>query len=426
MRALTVLVVILTALLVPLFSMETPSNVYTYYFYMPTSGGRLVVFGVSQASLKLYKLNAEYMLINETSVSRYGRLEFNVEKGCYKLVSSSRILAIIYLTSENSWLTTLYTSVEGGYVGREFVLPFSPGDVAVHAFEDSEVTLYSGDGKKITSFKLWQNETKPVSLSTEVVRIVSTGRIAVGQHQEGGMMFMVDATGRFRGRNLFGAQHRSQGVLAAIAYQPCLVKAHIATSPGQVAEHRFTEDEVADMKLWEHRFEKDVFYWVESTGDITVLVGEGARGNTAGDLSGVAIAGLAPRDNIRVYAPTAMVLIPLGTGSAQVNGETQPVYEGQPIIYPRGSYEVVTEVPLIVEVLGAGVSSLADPSAYWYADGECLLSDKDIVYYGPPKPGSKPKESGFPVNMVTGVTGAAALVAILAVLLFKRRRPGKA
>ena len=69
--------------------------------------------------------------------------------------------------------------------------------------------------------------------------------------------------------------------------------------------------------------------------------------------------------------------------------------------------------PVIVEVLGT----------YW--DGFYILSDRDAVYYGPPKPSEKGKGGGgvlegIPVEAIAGITAAVAVVAIL--LVVKKRK----
>ncbi len=391
---------------------------YTYYFYLP-SRGMLTLVGVNQSIVEVYRLyGAEYVLVNKTGVNRFERLDLTLEKGFYELISTGRVTAVAWVDPD---ITTLYTSAKGGYVGREFILPGFTGVVAVHAFEDAKVVVYDSRGRRLQMFQLWQNETKLITLTGDVVfRVVSTGRIAVGQHADQGIMFMVDATGKFKGGNLFGGHHSTMGVLVVSAYQICRVKVNFVVPAGRTVEHVFTEKEVESNEFWEYSNTAEAFYWVVSTGDVTVLVGEGEHNNTAAMLRGISLAVLPAGETFRTFAPTAIIIVPFGDGTVRVNGEPQPAYIGQPIIYSaRGCYEVRADVPVTIEVIGTSSASLAESTAW--RDGECLVGNGDIVDYGSPKPSSKPRGGGFPISMITVAIPIAAL-AIIGILLVKRRR----
>lgn len=418
MVPIILLLIILTMYFVHCISER--QNVYTYYFYLPISGS-LTIVGVNQSSIIIYKLyGAEYTPLKELTVSRFEKVVLSIDRGFYKVVSKGRITIIASISE----LTTLYTSTEGGYVGKEFIIPRFSGDLAVHAFEDSEVMVYSADGKKLVSFKLWQNETKTITLlGSDIFRIVSSGRIAIGQHAEQGMMFMVDVRGKFRGRNLFGGHHSTMGVVVVSVYEPCKVRVH-PLPPAKAVEHKFTEEEVSKNAFWEHPNVHPTFYWVVSDGDVTILVGEGEYNNTAAMLRGIAVAVIPANEVFRTFAPTALIVIPFKDGTIWVNGESQAVFEGQPIIYPsRGKYEIVADVPVTIEVIGTSAASLAESTAW--RDGECLLSDRDIVDYGPPKPSKKPRGEMLPMHTIIIIIVVVAIVlgSILYIRHLKRLTP---
>ncbi len=74
-------------------------------------------------------------------------------------------------------------------------------------------------------------------------------------------------------------------------------------------------------------------------------------------------------------------------------------------------HSVKADQPVIVVVLGT----------YW--DGFYILSDRDAVYYGPPKPSEKGKGGGglgIPMEAIAGITAAVAVVAVL--LVVKKRK----
>ena len=391
-------------------------NKYTYYFYLPTRG-TLTLVGINASTVSVYKLTGvEYILKSKVNVDRLEKVTITLERGFYKLVSTERVVAVAWIDED---ITTLYTSTEGGYVGREFIIPGFTGVGAVHAFEDSEITIYDRRGKKLQEFRLWQNETKMIALTADIFRIVSTGRIAVGQHNDQGIMFMVDATGKFRGKNLFGGHHSTMGVLVISPYQTCKVRVHFAIAAGKVVEHVFTEKDVENNIFWEYPNTAEAFYWIVSTGDVTVLVGEGEYNNTAAMLRGVAMAVIPAKMTFRVFAPTAMIVIPFKSGVIRINDETQEVLKGQPIICPmRGSYEIVANIPVTIEIIGTSESSLAE-SKVW-RDGECLLSDKDIVDYGFPKPSAKPKR-GLSMTIIITIVIFMILLTMLIIFLLRRK-----
>ena len=233
---------------------------YTYYFYTPQSGWLLAI-ATSQTTLKLYRMtdvvSARYAEISEASLAKMETIRFNLTKGFYMIKASSRIIALLYIGPEDTVraaVTTQIPSTSGGYVGQEFLFIQLTAPLYIHAFEDAEVRAYNAEGKELGRITLGQNDTKEFKIAGvkpgDVIRISSTGRIAAAQVADQGMMFAVDATGRFKGNNLFGGHYETRGHIILLAYQPCKAVVYLGREKAKIGEHVFTNEEVFKNKYW--------------------------------------------------------------------------------------------------------------------------------------------------------------------------------
>ncbi len=332
--------------------------------------------------------------------------------------ASSRIIALLYIGPEDTVraaVTTQIPSTSGGYVGQEFLFIQLTAPLYIHAFEDAEVRAYNAEGKELGRITLGQNDTKEFKIAGvkpgDVIRISSTGRIAAAQVADQGMMFAVDATGRFKGNNLFGGHYETRGHIILLAYQPCKAVVYLGREKAKIGEHVFTDEEVFKNKYWTMARPRTSLYWITSTGNVSALVGEGDLGNTPPDMRGVAFAAICSGETFKTYAPSGIVIFPTAKGTVRIGEEAFQVDAGQPMVLYRGAYEITATMNLVIEALGNGEQDPQHPMSH---DGEYLLPDKDVgLNLGPPKPGVKRASEQPWLQIITIVIIATATVLVL-------------
>jgi len=338
-------------------------------------------------------------------------------EGYYLIESEKRIAAFIGGRPREGVIEGSFVpATSGGLVGKEFIFtPFTNLDII--AIEDSEVTVFDAKGKKTISFKLWQNETKELSLlKGEVFRVVSTGRIAIQvNHGYSAGYQLVDVRGLpfgrwfvFQGRA--GAFDRT--FMFVVPYEPCRVT---IVQRNEKLTHEFTASDVEAMRFWiAYTREYSAMIKITATGDISVFISNGnyyPNSTYPESVSGSQIA-LPPNMEYRFISP--------GGGAVFAPYDTNLELDGAKLFLAAGSYTPLSELtthslkadqPIIVEVLGT----------YW--DGFYILSDMDSVYYGPPKPSEKGKGGGglgLPVPM-EALAGVAVAIIVVLIVLKKRR-----
>jgi hypothetical protein len=166
---------------------------HVYYGYVPLRVGesgeaKLYIVGNHDGtSVKVLSL-PDIVVIAEFTVDKLEEKALSLPNGTFfKIVSDRPVTAILAGGDEveavTRSITTFYTSVDGGYVGREFVFrTFAKGRglgaYTLYAVEASEVTIFNSTGDEVISLKLSANEYKDFNLNpSEVHRLVSTGRV---------------------------------------------------------------------------------------------------------------------------------------------------------------------------------------------------------------------------------------------------------
>ncbi|RJS90652.1 hypothetical protein CW705_05805 [Candidatus Bathyarchaeota archaeon] len=164
---------------------------YIYFGYVPLNieYTRIYIVGNHDATgITIYSL-PEMEIIAKFVVDRMEEREVNVPSGSMLEIVSSKPATVILaggsdIAAVNASISTFYTSVEGGYIGREFIFRTfykeegSGGVYTVYALEKSEVTVYDSSGAKVMSFDLAPHEFKDFVLeSSKVYRISSTGYV---------------------------------------------------------------------------------------------------------------------------------------------------------------------------------------------------------------------------------------------------------
>ncbi|MEM2941150.1 MAG: hypothetical protein QW304_06345 [Thermoproteota archaeon] len=240
----------------------TPQTEYVYYGVIPeriydydpiqetdlSKGWRLVQATVATqgyisilasqdgTQVRVYTLPGKE-LVSEFSLNSMEKRYVPLPNGTMFKVVSNKLVSVLLISppprgipgvnaTEGPITTGFYLSVEGAYVGKEFVIETSQGLLGllhtIFAVEDAEVTLTAEDGTTQT-FKLKANtyrELQPKPL--KAYRITSTGNIMI----QGGYMdvtgtnmprsfFIPSAEGGFVGRRFYsGASDTSdEGIL---------------------------------------------------------------------------------------------------------------------------------------------------------------------------------------------------------------------
>ncbi len=281
--------------------------------------------------------------------------------------------------------------------------------------------MYDSKGRKLQEFQLRQNQSKPLNTAIyKVVRVVSTGRIAVVQGGAKSGTPLIDArgmpVGTFFQAVIWGL---TNPYILVVAYRPC--KVEIYRGEAKVYEHVFTEEDVNSMRVWFQRIETvHGFFRVASTGPVSVqtsvlrmefgsekLIGKKFPTTLGGQ------AAVPANVEYRVVVPGgAVVFTPFKT-TLEIDGGEITTVENQYAMLPGETVHTVkASQPVIVQVRGT-----EDDDAF------CVLSDKDLVFYGPPKTSVKKSGGGLRVEPVVAVAAVAALSAIAFITLKKIKRP---
>lgn len=405
----------------------TPTQEYRYYFFKGSilSGRRNVtIIGINDTThVKIYRLikgGAEKILEYETIVNRFEARSIDLttiyknitgvydEEVYYKIISDRRIAVLL---GEGDWHIGLVPSTKGGFLGSEFV--FAPGSwhgVYIYAFEDADITIYSVNGKILKKIKLWQNESTLIGLPKRtVIRVVSTGRIAIFNNEHNGGMAMISDRGRFRGKHLAGAVRTS---LFITAYEPCQVKIYDYTGK-LVGTHKFTKDEVESGKPFivdNLSYLTAVPIRVIATGDVTVVTDStGDWPAYRGNFFMYADAG----EELRIYTPGILVVFTPYDCKLWIDGQPIDSIANQYWhIIGNTTHMIKADKPLIVQIIHSHTVTYVPCDR----DAEIVLPQ--------PAPSSKGKESTenqFLRNIIPAIAVIAA-VAIIAIIVLKRRK----
>jgi len=377
---------------------------------------RLIKGGMEEVleyELTVNRLEAK--VVDLTKIYKNITGEYN-EEVYYKVVSDKRIALLL---GEGDWHIGLIPSTEGGFLGEEFI--FAPGSwhgVYIYAFEDAEVTIYDAKGKLLKKIRLWQNGSTLIGLpKREVIRIVSTGRIAIFNNEHNGGQAMISDQGRFKGRHLAGAVRTA---LFITAYEPCQVKVYDYTGK-LVGTHTFTKEEVEEGKPFiidNLSYLTAVPMRVIATGDVTVVTDStGDWPIYRGNFFMYADSG----EELRIYTPGSITIFTPYNCKLWI--------DGQPIDSTANQYWRLTgntthiikaDKPIIVQVTHSHTITY-------------VPCDKDAeVVLPPPSPSKKVPATGPMPGLMYGGTSlyyviliAIVIIVLLATMYLKLFRKSK-
>jgi len=189
----------------------------------------------------------EGRLLGEFALNSMERVELSLPNGSFFKVVSNRPLSVVLTggveVGESSGVSTFQTSVEGGYVGKEFVFLALESKYPsrgranllpqkVYALEESDVTIWDKNGTRRAEFRLLANGLKELSLTPDrVYRLEATGNVMVQTFAIGEFgsksCFYPAVEGGFLGRLFYGSGY----VPEAAGVPP--KRGFVASSPGR-------------------------------------------------------------------------------------------------------------------------------------------------------------------------------------------------
>jgi len=192
-----------------------------------------IVGGYDDTAVAVYQLPTQ-RLVKEFTVNRFEKAEVRLPNGTFFKVVSTRPAVVMLLGgigldgagpsqeggSDQPGISTFLTSLDGSYVGREFIfmaveINFSgflttAFPQRVFALEESQVTIWDAEARKVTEFKLPLNGVKELSLPAfRVYRLESTGHVMLQTFHIGERAARTCAyptpTGGFLGTTFYGS-----------------------------------------------------------------------------------------------------------------------------------------------------------------------------------------------------------------------------
>ncbi len=199
-----------------LTSLVSAQGAYTYYGHVPsdiwylngitvgqdvvgynlgtvrTSAPLFIIGDQDGTNVRVYALPAKAPLA-EFTVNRLERRVVDLPNGTFFKVVADKPATVQFLGSSSGDQdgTTFFTSVTGGYVGREFILMGVQRRVAgtestgglvyrIYALEDSDITITDAEGNQMPSFTLKANKARGFTFAPlTVYHIASSGYFMV-------------------------------------------------------------------------------------------------------------------------------------------------------------------------------------------------------------------------------------------------------
>jgi hypothetical protein len=354
--------------------------------------------------------------------------------------------------------TGFYTSTDGLYVGKEFILMTSgqvlPTSVYILALEKSTVTITDEDGTQITQFTLDANSYKPSSGNPnglalgypfKVYKIESTGNIMV---QSGSPPV---ETGR--SVSCFPVPAAKGGFVGTYFLTDSIAPGGWVWDPGEDYGYRISALEDTHVNIYDLQTQKviDSFSVARGTGVAKQPVGyaiavqsdnpvtlslihngsleqsleQASGGKYQGYANGVMFIDIRPNQETMIHLPTEAH----DEAYFFANNETQLTIDGTAHTIPAGSsyfynqpgtHTVESSNNVVVQVNFWPLTP--DYQGLWYGGAiiPCIETVNDI-----PNVTLTPIGGGFPMMYVIAGAGAGAVVVVVVVslLMMRRRKP---
>jgi len=438
-----------------LFSVK-PLNVrseeegYTYYGFIPSVvpdyGTLLVTGNHNNTHCRIYSL-PDKRLLEDFTLDKYELKAFNLPNGTlFKITSDKFITVLIKGRTEAGYyksdVTTTLPSVDGTYIGKEFVFPVTTGSIEftpyrIFSLEDAMVKIFRADGTLLKEIRLPANGFSGFAAENGTVyHIVSTGYIEVATFTFAEDYFVPAATGGFVGKTFYGSADRTQGGRGEGHYRRYTYISSIEGATVKIYDlnvHKFVKEvkvpprsivSIDTKNIFTHATFETGAYILTADRPVSVLYLSNYTGflNLQGYLSGleggVSVIGVGPDEKalVMIVGPEAYVFASKDCILTLNDLEFRLAADEYLALEP-GIYEVSTTQPVIIETV-----EFAPLKEGYYLTGfaEALpavetfdLTPADLKIKQPTE------ESNLTYYMIAGVVAVAI---ILLVLLMRRRK----
>ena len=272
--------------------------------------------------------------------------------------------------------STFYPSIEGGYVGAEFILvPINSTDGLLHIFfiEDAHLTIQDAEEEVIEELAGAAGEMKTTYLkklpgeadflALETYTVVSTGRIMLAGLAPNSFLYLPSLTGGFVGKHFASVRG---GTVILVALEDAEVAIYDLKRPGWHMTF-FGPDLTIDLSVGEWYNASDVAapMRIDSTGNISVLIGDcgGWHGSWTylsglshpehmGDDVGFVV--IRPGQEFGFSVPTEAVLFAHEGSIMEIDGAVVSVRQDEHLTLAQGVHMVKADAPVTIEILGHG------------------------------------------------------------------------
>lgn len=333
-----------------------------FYFYMPPGGPYIDFVGIhNRTNIWLFDITKEEAkLVRFGSVDRMKLLTHHDIRGgrYYKVIATKPVAVSIGGDGAYSFgYNTFYPSVEGSYVGKEFIFMAVPSGYREHVIfgiESSEVEVYDSAGRKVFEDSVPAYFYVKIDLKErEMYRISSSGNITVSTWSGNSIAACPSINGSFVGRKFFGVTIPwATGAFAVFAYEDSDVIVHGAATPYRRVLRRG--------EYWYQSGVGKVYLTFESSGDIAVWTGDiegpvdhitymGDDITFIGGREGKEFIFYAPH---AVAAPGGAVIFAWKDTEVYVNETRYVLREDRYLNLKTGFYHVKANNTIIIQILG--------------------------------------------------------------------------
>lgn len=412
-------------------------------------------------------------LVSEGMVNKKESFYFKAApRKYYKIIADKPIAAWLVGGAAHNWPdnnyagcggSTFYPSVEGSYVGREFIFmaggtynantawlgidiftPISPApfETKCYGIEHASVSVYDASGNLLYQFDIGPGMCVNFpTICMEIYHVISTGDIML-QCAGGGNCFTIapSINGNLVGKVHYGSTFAWQrGCFLVVAYEPCHVKVYDVDTGELLYEHTFTSagecwyrgglgivtvrptislEKALELAAKANNVGTRNLKF-ESTGNIMVYVGDTETipyedDSPAGIGDDIAFVGGIEAREFYVYAPTYLVIFAPSDANILINGTSYSLRADHHLTLKGPSlYYILSDQPIIIEVVGQGTGAAATVNDY----ASYLLSFPNIPIVSPKTSARSPFDIMYII--IIFVVVAICMVSILILILKK-------
>lgn len=413
-----------------------------------SSPPQLTIVGIHDGtSIKVYNLTDKgviaSLIINRTELRRIPL----TNETYFKVVSDKQVSVLLsggagfYGGIHGS--STFYPSIDGGYVGYEFVFaPVNSTNGALHIFlvEDAHVTVQDAQGNVVEELEATAGATKTTylrkspggaySLALETYTVVSTGRIMLAGLDENSFLYLPCLTGGFVGRHFLGAVVSGVSTsIIVVALEDAEVVIYDLRRPkwhmtlfGPDAKMSVSAGERHNTTIM-----RGIPVKVESTGNISVLITQGGfrahiRPYIPPELIGddVGLVVVEPDQEFGFFVPTEAVVFAHEGSVIEVDEALVSVRENEYLRLTQGVHTVEASGPLTIEILGHGWEyDVGEAKLSWHYDNyACYL----VSYQGFTQSYPEPPSVGGLGEIIPYFAIGIAIPMFLVIVILVRKR----